>query len=297
MRVLFVGQVYKAFKTLSENINESENLKLGDFEIHSGKVNDSGLWKHIILKSIMSFAKKIITTRSDVSLKNKNIIVAVDSKSFRKDLDPLYKANRKRADSEQIFWDTYFKIFHEFLGELQENFVNWRIIKSDMAEADDVIAVLIQERFNNKNDVNFIISGDKDFRQIMEFDLDCEVGIYDPMKECFMEREDHLLMKMIIMGDRVDNIPPVKHKIGPKTAEKIIKENRVPILLQDSEAAARFNLNKALISLKTDDLPFFIKEEVLRDFDEYEKRNKNDFEVLRWVRKFYRDQNDIINLI
>ena len=177
--------------------------------------------------------------------------------------------------------------------------MNWSIIKSDMSEADDVIAVLLQKEFNTENDINVVVSADKDFKQFLDFkNLKCKVYIYDPLKEMFLEKEENVLLKMILMGDKSDNIPSVKPKIGPKTAEKIIKENQLNELMKNVDFQTNLNTNKKLISLHLEEIPEFVINSITKEY----KRTKmipsvNQITSLMFLKSFNQEVDDFLNLI
>lgn len=280
MRIRFTKDVHKIFENFEE---EKDKLKL---------------YNHIIFNSINSFFKKAGSLDIDEKiLKNKEIILAIDSKSWRKNLFEIYKANRTKKPEEQHIWDFYYSYVHDFLDQIKEN-MNWSVIKSDMAEADDVIAVLIQTELNTKDDINVIISADKDFKQFLNFELNCEVHIYDPLKEIFLEKEENVLLKMILAGDKSDNIPAIKPKLGPKTAEKIIKENKLEDLLKDINLQSNFNTNKKLISLDVEDIPEFVVKSIKKEYQKIKNIPKvNQITSLMFLKSFNQDVDDLMNLI
>lgn len=293
MRTLYIKDVYAEFKNAEKNCkidNVSYNCGLTGTDILDLKDLDQNFtfnfYKHKMFEGIAYFFKNV-ATQTDLS-NEKNVYIAVDSKSWRKDVYPEYKANRVKDDKDKFFWEIYHHVFYNFLEEIKKFMGIWYVIKSDMAEADDIIAVLLQEKFNINSFKNYILSSDKDFRQLL--DLPFSVNIYDSDKKQFMEAEPGLLEKMIIMGDRGDNIKPIEKGIGIVKAEKIIKENKLQELLQNPEIKNNYHINRRLISLKKDNLPFFVVEGIL---DEYGKKNElpsiSEMDTIQWAHHFYTD--------
>ncbi|MDR2197953.1 MAG: DNA polymerase I [Deltaproteobacteria bacterium] len=154
--------------------------------------------------------------------------IAYDGKSSadaRKKIYPQYKANRPPMD-ESLAGQL------PFVYRVVEAF-GFRTLSQDFREADDLIAAYAL-KFKNEGHRVVIVSGDKDFYQL----LSADVSMYDPdsskksaltleaFKERFLglEPQDFLEMQAL-MGDSSDNIPGVP-KIGEKTALKLIAEFR-----------------------------------------------------------------------
>jgi len=104
-----------------------------------------------------------------------HIVVAFDGNSWRKDVYPEYKANRKEYKTD------YERQVREMIGDIMNKFqmyletkTNITSIRAPRAEADDVIAHWVQQ---HPNDEHFILTNDSDFRQL----LDDNVTLYDSM--------------------------------------------------------------------------------------------------------------------
>ena len=105
------------------------------------------------------------------------IIVAVDARnSWRKDIEKMYKANRKqyREKYEDIDWKDMYARFNILLEDLDKG-TDWNIIKLDRLEADDIIAVGCRY-YKNKEVI--IISYDKDYEQLCIYP---NVKIFSPL--------------------------------------------------------------------------------------------------------------------
>jgi len=205
---------------------------------------------------------------------------------FRKKLYPEYKANRSEMPEDLERQVPYLKLLLESL--LIPCF------EQAGREADDLIASLVKS-VKPKNWETFIVSGDKDFAQIVEED----VFLYDTMKDVIydpagVEEKWKLPPSQIkdylaLTGDSSDNIPGVKG-IGPKGAVELLKnynnlesiyENMDHIktslqkkLLQEKEMAF---LSRKLVDLEKDinvDPQLFEKKyKPVKDFSSQEKDN------------------------
>lgn len=151
-----------------------------------------------------------------------HILIARDTKegSFRKEIDPNYKANRSEPPDELI---PQFALVDELVKCLR-----LPEIKIANYEADDIIgSVAVQ--WSKEFDEVLIASGDKDLMQFVEG----PVKMLDTMKEKTYGREDvkdkmgvypeQIMDYLSLIGDTSDNIPGVAG-IGPKGAQGLIEE-------------------------------------------------------------------------
>jgi 5'-3' exonuclease len=78
---------------------------------------------------------------------------------------------------------------------------------------------------------------------------------------------DFLLFK-IILGDKSDNIPSIKYRLGPKKAmEYVLDKSRSKLKLllkEDTEIANGFKRNKLLISMN--EIPKYISDLIIENF-------------------------------
>jgi len=138
--------------------------------------------------------------------------------SFRKEIDPNYKANRGETPEDLIPQIPYIKMLTDLLG------IHGVELKG--FEADDLIGSLTRFGLENQCEV-IIVSGDKDFAQLIEPD----VKMYDTMKSRVFDvdkvREkwgvapEQFIDYLAICGDSSDNIPGIRG-IGPKGAAKLL---------------------------------------------------------------------------
>lgn len=111
----------------------------------------------------------------------------MEGRSWRKDVYPEYKANRKvtfAAKTEQEQEDQ--KILQEAFDDLVtflDTSTNITVLRNPKAEADDLIAIFIEA---HPNDKHVLISSDSDFYQLLRFP---NLTIYDPVKDIRITRD------------------------------------------------------------------------------------------------------------
>ena len=184
-------------------------------------------------------------------LKNHNpdeVVVAADiGTSWRRiRIWDGYKAKRAAGrESSPIDFDKFFTVEHEFWDKISKCFGNWKWIRIPGTEADDIIATLTKKESNK--DV-ICISTDNDFQQLYK---NKNFRQYNPVKRNFMDcmNPDIALQIKLLIGDSSDNIPAVRKKIGIKTAQKMINEGTVDLLLSDPTINEQYVKNKALIDM------------------------------------------------
>ena len=118
-----------------------------------------GMAYHIMLASIAKAWR---------DFQGKHVVFCLEGRSWRKDVDSNYKANRavaraaltpKEAEEDKMFWEAYDE-FTAFLA----NKTNVTVLKQERCEADDFIARWIQL---HKDDSHVIVSSDSDFYQLI----------------------------------------------------------------------------------------------------------------------------------
>lgn len=140
--------------------------------------------------------------------------------NFRKELDENYKANRKEMPDDLKIQMPYIKRVFELLG--------WPILQAPDVEADDVIATLAK-RSAKKGFNTYIVSGDKDFRQLVTDNLHILDTMYnvcydvETVKEKMGVYPDNVAAYLALVGDDSDNVPGVP-KVGKGTAPKLLDQ-------------------------------------------------------------------------
>ena len=159
---------------------------------------EENLVRHMILSSLLMYKQKFGPEYGE-------LVICCDSpKSWRKDVFPFYKANRKSYRENSDFdWKKIFLILNKIRDELRESFP-YRVIEVDGAEADDIIG---QFALNAKQPV-LILSSDKDFIQLQS---NPNVKQYSIIQKKYLNgiNPDTYLKEHIIKGDRGDGIPNI----------------------------------------------------------------------------------------
>ena len=143
----------------------------------------------------------------------------VKTPSFRKSIYPAYKANRAEMPEDLEAQVPYLKKMMDCLL-----IPSW---EKPGFEADDLIASLAKKGKGRGFAVR-IVSGDKDFAQI----VDSDVSLYDSMKDIVYDPQgveskwgvlpSQMRDYLSLTGDSSDNIPGVSG-IGPKGAARLLK--------------------------------------------------------------------------
>lgn len=110
-----------------------------------------------------------------------HLVFYVEGRSWRKDVYPDYKANRKVAfaaqtEREQEDHNILQESFDDFVHYLDQK-TNVTVLQNPKAEADDMIAMFIEA---HPDDRHIVISSDSDFFQLLRHP---NVMLYDPVKD------------------------------------------------------------------------------------------------------------------
>lgn len=166
---------------------------------HTNIKIEEDLLRHMILNSIRGYNAKFKAEYGEL------VIACDDRRSWRRNMFPYYKANRKKArEKSEIDWNSVFEVLEKVRSELKEYFP-YRVIQVSTAEADDVIGTLCHE-FGNTMERILIVSGDKDFKQLQTY---MNVRQYDPVRKRWLDTNspDRFLKEHIMKGDSGDGIP------------------------------------------------------------------------------------------
>jgi 5'-3' exonuclease len=238
--------------------------------------NDSGFYffRHLFLNTLISTINKFNPEK---------VILAYDSKnSWRYDHLSTYKGQRKEArDKSAVNFEKFFPVMNELKDDIKSVFTTIRLLECPRSEADDIIAVLIRETFNNKSCI--IVSSDKDLHQLL---ANPKIQQYDPIKEkmvtCLNPKKE-LDMKVLI-GDKSDNIPGIKNRVGPATAESILRTGVKDFLdKEDKEITENYQRNRVLIDF--DYIPNEIKQSIINTYNNYEIHPIDSNQLMRFFTK------------
>ncbi len=245
-----------------------------------------GLIRHMILNSLRRYNLKF---RKDYG----QMVIACDSSSWRKEAYPQYKAKRKsNRDDSPLDWNHFFTLINGVRDEIKEK-MHYPVVQADRAEADDVIATLVESTQEfGKSEPVMIVSSDKDFFQLHRYP---NVKQFSPMKRDFVTVDDPVFYKFdhICRGDSGDGVPNILScdesftdgiRQKPMRAKKIeawYKNNADDRLIDEMghEAYRNFCRNKTVIDLDC------IPEDITHDInDKYNlQTNKNKGDVLPYL--------------
>ena len=159
---------------------------------------EEDLVRHMILSSLLMYKQKFSQQYGELT-------ICCDSpKSWRKEVFPFYKANRKNyRESSDFDWKKIFLILNKIRNELRESFP-YRVIEVEGAEADDIIANFAV----NAKQPLLILSSDKDFIQLQK---NPNVKQFSIIQKKYLNGVDptNYLKQHIIKGDRGDGIPNI----------------------------------------------------------------------------------------
>lgn len=212
--------------------------KITESEIGTALVVDSlnlaFRWKH---QGALFFLEEYIRTVESLarSYKADTVIILSDcgSSSYRKEVYPEYKQNRKdkqatQTPEEAAYFEKFFEEYIKIVAYYKEQ-TNNPTFRFKNVEADDLAAHIV----NNKDEYGFnkiwLISSDRDWDLLVRKNVSRfsyvtrkEVTI-DNWNEHYEGSQEDYISAKCLMGDPGDNVPGV-HKIGPKTATKLIAQ-------------------------------------------------------------------------
>ena len=210
--------------------------------------------RHMILNSLRMYNLKY---RKEYG----TMVLACDGGSWRKQIYPQYKANRKTSrDASGLDWQEFFRILGMVRDEIKEH-LPYKVVHIQGIEADDIIGALTEKTQNfGEHEPVMIISADKDFIQLQQYS---NVRQFSPMTKAFVKEKDatQYLFEHIIRGDSGDGIPNVlspdntfvdKIRQKPISAKKIeqwgASRNALDKVMDES-TYRNFQRNQALIDL------------------------------------------------
>ena len=156
------------------------------------------LLRHMVLNSLRAYKVKFGEKYGD-------LVICCDGRHYwRRDIFPFYKAGRKKdRAASTLDWTLIFETLNKIRDEIKEYFP-YIVLDVDRAEADDIIAVVVQH--TSPFEKKLILSGDKDFMQLQQHN---NVDQYAPVQKKFLRTDSPraFLKEQIIRGDRGDGIP------------------------------------------------------------------------------------------
>ena len=200
---------------------------IGNLLIVDG-LNVAFRWKH---QNILDFKYDYIRTIESLakSYKAGTIIVCADGgSSYRKEIFPEYKANRKERFADQTEQEA--KEFEMFMAEFQDTLTlikeKYPVFHFRGVEADDIAAYITQ---NIDYDECWLISSDKDWDLLISDKVSRfstvtrkETTVHNWDEHYDFEIEDFISFKCLT-GDKGDNVPGVPG-VGPKRAVQLMEQ-------------------------------------------------------------------------
>ena len=243
-------------------------------QLSHGEELSENLVKHIILNNLRMYRKKYPESQHG------KLVICCDSYSWRKDVFPEYKANRKTTRSKDKHdWTMIFDLIESTLIDLRTNFP-YAVIKIDSAEADDIIGALTIEKSTPLigEDV-VIVSADKDFIQLQKYG---HVVQWSPMFNKAVKDDNPVkyIFEHILKGDSSDGVPNVlssddclvnNTRQSPMTKKKLAEwwENRNNLKdVMPTEVFRNYMRNREMIDL--DRTPKHISDKSIQQYENYQ---------------------------
>ena len=200
---------------------------IGNLLIVDG-LNVAFRWKH---QGITDFKYDYIRTIESLakSYKAGTIIVCADGGStYRKEIFPEYKANRKERYADQTAQEE--KEFEMFMAEFQDTLTlikeRYPVFHFRGVEADDIAAYITK---NVDYDECWLVSSDKDWDLLINDKVSRfstvtrkETTVHNWDEHYDFEIEDFISFKCLT-GDKGDNVPGVPG-VGPKRAVQLMEQ-------------------------------------------------------------------------
>ena len=232
------------------------------------------LVKHMILSTLLFYRRKFKDQYGE-------LVICCDSKkSWRKDIFPFYKANRKITRAkDDIDWNGIFEVINSITQDLKSKFP-YAVISVDQAEADDIIGVLAKNYYRNEKVM--IVSSDKDFLQLQKY---YSVEQYSPTQKKLLQSNSpyQYLKEHIMKGDRGDGIPNFLSDddtyVTDKRSKKILKTkleawtNLDPTEFCNEKMMRGWKRNQQLVDLSH--TPQDIKQKIVDQYDTYEYNQRD----------------------
>jgi len=228
-----------------KNARETLYLVDGSSYIHRAYHAIRGLTnsKGLPTNAIFGFTKMLIKLLDEKS--PQYLAVAFDAKgpTFRHEIFKDYKATRPPMPEDLAVQMPYIKEVVEGLS--------LKTLELEGYEADDIIGTIAALARDQGLNV-IIVSGDKDFRQIisettvMWDPMNDKVVDYQKIRQDYAIEPEQIIEVMALSGDSIDNIPGVPG-IGEKTAINLIKDfSSLETLFENMDKIPKASLKEKL---------------------------------------------------
>lgn len=244
------------------------------------------MWRYILLNQIVLIKTKLQPTE---------LILAIDSSSWREKEFKYYKAKRKldRENQKDFDYEEFIQTANQFIEQIESTFP-YKVIKYDNAEADDVIGVLAT-LFAEQNKNCTIVSRDKDFKQLLKYN---NIKFYDPIDKEFKEVKDPFgfLFDHISGGDTSDGIPNIlsddntfvdstkRQKRMTKKVKEQINDLGIEKYCIENGLIQNYERNKKLIDLSK--IPEDIVEGIKYEYNNAKPQKPNFMKVAAFFKKY-----------
>jgi 5'-3' exonuclease len=189
-------------------------------------------WKH---NGKTDFIQEYIATVQSLatSYNCEKIIITADqgSSSYRKNLDPGYKQNRKdkyaeQTEEEAAAFKLFFQEYEKTLAALENMYP---VLRYDGVEADDIAAHLVKFKGHYGLDTIWLVSSDRDWDLLISDNVSRfsyvtrkEVTKANWSDHYDVSMEEYISLKCLT-GDKGDNVPGIPG-VGPKRAQGLIEQ-------------------------------------------------------------------------
>lgn len=214
-------------------------------------------------KLCIDFASEVRKMRPFID----QIVVAVDSKSWRKDLFPEAEYKGTRTVDETVNWEAVYHIYDEFRLYLAKQGVI--VQQTNGAEADDILFAWSTE-LNNQGRNCIVWTGDRDLIQLVDYTQATDgytLWYYNTKRNLiaftgFSEVLDESIESEISNDDLLFNMAATDNGVKADIKDWV-KRNRVNV---EEIESREFIFKKVLIGDKSDNIPSVVT---------YDKRLKN----------------------
>jgi len=220
----------------------------------SSEEESAGLAMHMVFKSLLSYFKKFKPDRIAFAFEGRNNWRKEYTQSSQCVSQQKYKGNRVYTESSEHF----FELVDQFKSFVREH-TTAVCLNADRVEGDDLIAGYVQRYSKEPEDVIIVLSGDKDFVQLLKHK---NVQLINPDKGKPRECDDPIffMFEKCIRGDSGDNVMSAYPRVRSTRLQKAY-----------ADEFEMNNLMNETWAIKDPDTKEVIQEFVVRDLFEENK--------------------------
>lgn len=189
-------------------------------------------WKH---QGRTDFRQQYVETVKSLanSYNCGKVIITADwgSSSYRREILPEYKQNRKEKYAEQTEEEkqAFIDFFEEYEETLELLAEDYQVLRYKGVEADDLAAHLVKQKKKYGLEEIWLVSSDRDWDLLIQEGVNRfsyvtrkEVTIDNWHEHYEVKPEEYISFKCLT-GDKGDNVPGI-NGIGPKRAQQLIQQ-------------------------------------------------------------------------